>query len=169
MITWRDVLSGEKSLPYFKKIMMLLDRERANGITIYPPAKDIFNAFYFTELNKVKVVILGQDPYHGFNQAHGLAFSVKPGLPIPLSLRNIYKELSSDIPSFILPNHGCLQSWAEQGVMLLNSVLTVQAGKAHSHANLGWDVFTDKVIQVINEKKSGIVFLFWGYHAKKKV
>ncbi|OIV47909.1 uracil-DNA glycosylase [Sodalis sp. TME1] len=168
MLTWRDALAQEKTLPYFQETLAFVARERAAGITVYPPAKEVFNAFRFTELNAVKVVILGQDPYHGPNQAHGLSFSVKPGVPAPPSLVNIYKELASDIPGFVIPKHGCLQSWAQQGVMLLNTVLTVEAGKAHSHASLGWETFTDKVIKVLNTHREGIVFLLWGSHAQKK-
>ncbi len=113
-------------------------------------------------------MILGQDPYHGPNQAHGLSFSVQPGIPAPPSLVNMYKELVSDIPGFQCPNHGCLIGWAKQGVLLLNTVLTVERGNAHSHANLGWETFTDKVIAAINEHRSGVVFLLWGSHAQKK-
>ncbi|MBX4181128.1 uracil-DNA glycosylase [Sodalis sp. CWE] len=167
-ITWQDVLAKEKNLPYFQKILLFLFRRRASGIIVYPSAKDIFNAFRFTELNKIKVVILGQDPYHGPNQAHGFSFSVKPGAPIPPSLYNIYRELSKDIPNFIIPNHGCLQSWANQGVMLLNTILTVEAGKAYSHGNIGWEIFTDKVIKILNANRKGIIFLLWGAHAQKK-
>lgn len=168
MLTWRDALAQEKTLPYFQETLAFVAKERAAGMTIYPPAKDVFNAFRFTELNAVKVVILGQDPYHGPNQAHGLSFSVKPGVPAPPSLVNIYKELACDIPGFVIPSHGCLQSWAQQGVMLLNTVLTVEAGKAHSHASLGWETFTDRVIKVLNAQREGIVFLLWGSHAQKK-
>ncbi|KYP97044.1 uracil-DNA glycosylase [Sodalis-like endosymbiont of Proechinophthirus fluctus] len=168
MLTWRDAIAHEKTLPYFQETLAFVARERATGITVYPPAKEVFNAFRFTELNAVKVVILGQDPYHGPNQAHGLSFSVKPGVPAPPSLANIYKELASDIPGFVIPKHGCLQSWAQQGVMLLNTVLTVEAGKAHSHASLGWETFTDNVIKVLNTHREGIVFLLWGSHAQKK-
>ncbi|AHF76158.1 Uracil-DNA glycosylase [Sodalis praecaptivus] len=168
MLTWRDALAQEKTLPYFQETLAFVARERAAGITVYPPAKEVFNAFRFTELDAVKVVILGQDPYHGPNQAHGLSFSVKPGVPAPPSLVNIYKELASDIPGFVIPKHGCLQSWAQQGVMLLNTVLTVEAGKAHSHASLGWETFTDKVIKVLNTHREGVVFLLWGSHAQKK-
>lgn len=168
VLTWQDALAQEKTLPYFQKTLAFVARERAEGMTVYPPAKDVFNAFRFTELNAVKVVILGQDPYHGPNQAHGLSFSVKPGVPAPPSLVNIYKELASDIPGFVIPNHGCLQSWAQQGVMLLNTVLTVEAGKAHSHGSLGWETFTHKVIKVLNAQRESIVFLLWGSHAQKK-
>ncbi|MCC7803358.1 uracil-DNA glycosylase, partial [Escherichia coli] len=142
--------------------------ERQSGVTIYPPQKDVFNAFRFTELGDVKVVILGQDPYHGPGQAHGLAFSVRPGIATPPSLLNMYKELENTIPGFTRPNHGYLESWARQGVLLLNTVLTVRAGQAHSHASLGWETFTDKVISLINQHREGVVFLLWGSHAQKK-
>ncbi|CUX96486.1 uracil-DNA glycosylase [Candidatus Doolittlea endobia] len=168
MLTWRDVLAQEKNLPYLRDMLMFVDKERAAGKTIYPPAKDMFNVFRFTELNAVKVVILGQDPYHGPNQANGLAFSVKSGVPVPPSLVNIYKELANDIPGFAIPKHGCLQNWAQQGVMLLNTILTVEAGKARSHAGLGWETFTDKVIRVLDAQREGIVFLLWGSYAQKK-
>lgn len=167
-LTWHDVLAQEKQQPYFVQTLEFVGKARADGKVIYPPQKDVFNAFRYTELNQVKVVILGQDPYHGPNQAHGLSFSVRPGIPAPPSLMNMYKELANDIPGFILPQHGCLQSWAEQGVLLLNTVLTVEAGQAHSHANLGWETFTDRVISALNEKRDGIVFLLWGAHAQKK-
>lgn len=167
-LTWHDVIGQEKEQPYFQETLAFVAAERAAGKTIYPPQKEVFNAFRFTELNDVRVVILGQDPYHGPNQAHGLAFSVRPGVPVPPSLVNIYKELQSDIPGFNRPEHGCLQSWAEQGVMLLNTVLTVERGQAHSHARLGWETFTDRVIAAINEHCEGVVFLLWGSHAQKK-
>ncbi|ATA22935.1 uracil-DNA glycosylase [Brenneria goodwinii] len=167
-LTWHDVLAQEKQQPYFINTLEFVAKERAAGKTIYPPQKDVFNAFRFTELHQVKVVILGQDPYHGPNQAHGLSFSVRPGVPAPPSLVNIYKELANDIPDFEIPQHGFLQSWAEQGVLLLNTVLTVEAGKAHSHANLGWETFTDRVISALNESREGLVFLLWGSHAQKK-
>ncbi|TCL06824.1 MULTISPECIES: uracil-DNA glycosylase [Sodalis] len=166
--TWRDTLAEEKTKPYFRQTLAFVAQERAEGKTVYPPQPDVFNAFRYTELATVKVVILGQDPYHGPNQAHGLSFSVRPGVPAPPSLVNIYKELSADIPGFTIPDHGCLQSWAGQGVLLLNTVLTVEAGKAHSHASLGWETFTDKVIEVLNECREGVVFLLWGSHAQKK-
>ena len=143
-------------------------QEREAGRIIYPPAADVFNAFKATEFNQVKVVILGQDPYHGAGQAHGLAFSVRPKIDIPPSLVNIYKELADDIPGFRTPQHGCLQHWAEQGVLLLNTVLTVRAGQAHSHASLGWEQFTDRVITQLNEYREHIVFMLWGSHAQKK-
>ncbi|CAQ83368.1 MULTISPECIES: uracil-DNA glycosylase [Photorhabdus] len=167
-LTWHNVIGNEKKQPYFIDTLAYVAKERQAGKTIYPPQQDVFNAFRYTELADIKVVILGQDPYHGPNQAHGLSFSVQPGIPAPPSLVNMYKELASDIPGFQHPNHGCLISWAKQGVLLLNTVLTVERGNAHSHANLGWETFTDKVIAAINEHRSGVVFLLWGSHAQKK-
>jgi len=167
-LTWHDVLAEEKEKPYFIEMLSMVAKERAAGKTVYPPQKDVFNAFRLTELGDVKVVILGQDPYHGPNQAHGLAFSVLPGVAVPPSLVNMYKELVTDIPGFQRPNHGFLESWARQGVLLLNTVLTVEAGKAHSHARFGWETFTDRVIAVINEHRENVVFLLWGSHAQKK-
>lgn len=167
-LTWHDVLAEEKQQPYFLNTLQTVASERQSGVTIYPPQKDVFNAFRFTELGDVKVVILGQDPYHGPGQAHGLAFSVRPGIAIPPSLLNMYKELENTIPGFTRPNHGYLESWARQGVLLLNTVLTVRAGQAHSHASLGWETFTDKVISLINQHREGVVFLLWGSHAQKK-
>lgn len=167
-MTWHDVLAEEKEKPYFKETLARVAAERAAGKTVYPPQKDVFNAFRLTELGAVKVVILGQDPYHGPNQAHGLAFSVLPGVAVPPSLVNMYKELVTDIPGFQRPNHGFLESWARQGVMLLNTVLTVEASQAHSHAKFGWETFTDNVIAAINQHREGVVFLLWGSHAQKK-
>ncbi|MGL9760592.1 MAG: uracil-DNA glycosylase [Symbiopectobacterium sp.] len=167
-LTWHAVLAQEKEQPYFVQTLTFVSNARAKGKVIYPPQKDVFNAFRYTEFNQVKVVILGQDPYHRPNQAHGLSFSVRPGIPAPSSLMNMYKELANDVPGFKIPQHGCLQSWAEQGVLLLNTVLTVEAGQAYSHANLGWETFTDRVISVLNEKRDGIVFLLWGVHAQGK-
>ena len=142
MLTWSDVIGSEKEQDYFKSTLATVRAEREAGKVIYPPATDVFNAFKLTELDQVKVVILGQDPYHGPNQAHGLCFSVLPGVRTPPSLVNIYKEMQRDLPGFVTPNHGFLESWAKQGVLLLNTVLTVQAGQAHSHAHLGWETFT---------------------------
>lgn len=167
-LTWNDVIGAEKQQAYFQQTLSFVDAERQAGKVIYPPAKDVFNAFRFTEFNQVKVVILGQDPYHGPNQAHGLCFSVLPGIKPPPSLVNMYKELAQDIEGFQMPAHGFLQSWAEQGVLLLNTVLTVEQGKAHSHATSGWEVFTDRVIEAINQHQQGVVFLLWGSHAQKK-
>lgn len=169
-LTWHDVLAEEKEKekPYFIETLKQVADQRAAGVTVYPPQKDVFNAFRLTELGDVNVVILGQDPYHGPHQAHGLAFSVLPGVQVPPSLQNIYKELMQDIPGFQKPNHGFLESWAKQGVMLLNTVLTVEAGKAHSHARFGWETFTDNVIAAINQHCQGVIFLLWGSHAQKK-
>ncbi len=166
-MTWKDALHEEKEKPYFKKIMAFLDEERAKGKIIYPPKNDIFNALKAAPFDQIKVVILGQDPYHGANQAHGMCFSVKKGVPPPPSLINIFKELNSDI-GIPIPKHGYLQHWAHQGVLLLNTVLTVEAGNAHSHANIGWEIFTDKIIEKLNQERQGIVFLLWGSHAQKK-
>jgi len=168
MTSWTDLLATEKQQDYFKQTLKYVDDQRAQGFTIYPPKDQVFNAFSATPFEKIKVVILGQDPYHGANQAHGLCFSVMPGVKTPPSLVNIYKELKQDIEGFEIPSHGYLQSWAEQGVMLLNTVLTVEQGNAHSHKNLGWEKFTDRVIQKINDNGNGIVFLLWGSHAQKK-
>ncbi|MGF6148043.1 Uracil-DNA glycosylase [Kingella potus] len=168
MHTWTQALADEKQKPYFRRILDTVRTERENGQTVYPPAADVFNAFKATEFAAVKAVILGQDPYHGAGQAHGLAFSVRPGIPVPPSLQNIYKELADDIPGFRIPATGCLQPWAEQGVLLLNTVLTVRAGQAHSHAALGWETFTDTVIRRLAEERTGLVFILWGGHAQKK-
>nr|WP_314265662.1 uracil-DNA glycosylase [uncultured Moellerella sp.] len=167
-ITWHDVIGSEKDQDYFKETLAYVANERKNGKTIYPPQEDVFSAFRYNELADIKVVILGQDPYHGPNQAHGLSFSVRPGVPAPPSLVNIYKELEKDIEGFTRPTHGYLASWAQQGVLLLNTVLTVEKGKAHSHAHLGWETFTDRVIAAINEHRSDVIFLLWGAHAQKK-
>lgn len=167
-LTWHDVIGNEKQQEYFQHTLAFVEAERQAGKVIFPPAHDVFNAFRFTEFDQVKVVILGQDPYHGPNQAHGLCFSVQPGIKTPPSLVNIYKELAQDIPGFTIPAHGYLKSWAEQGVLLLNTVLTVEQGKAHSHAKTGWETFTDRVIDALNQHGDGIVFLLWGSHAQKK-
>lgn len=168
MKTWKEAIGEEKSQDYFQQILHYVQQERATGKTIYPPQAEVFSAFALTEFGDVKVVILGQDPYHGPNQAHGLSFSVKPPVPAPPSLVNIYKELAQDIEGFQIPPHGCLVEWAKQGVLLLNTVLTVEQGKAHSHANIGWERFTDKVIAQLNQHRENLVFLLWGSHAQKK-
>lgn len=167
-LTWHDVIGAEKQQEYFQQTLAFVESERASGKVVFPPTKDVFNAFKTTEFGDVKVVILGQDPYHGPNQAHGLCFSVLPGVKTPPSLVNMYKELAQDVEGFEIPKHGYLQSWAEQGVLLLNTVLTVEQGKAHSHAKSGWETFTDRVIEAINQHQSGVVFLLWGAHAQKK-
>ncbi|BBO26648.1 uracil-DNA glycosylase [Alteromonas sp. I4] len=168
MPAWQEVLGPVKRADFFQQLMARIDAERAAGKAIYPPASEVFNAFTLTPLDNVKVVILGQDPYHGPGQAHGLCFSVQPGVNTPPSLVNIYKELAQDIEGFQIPEHGNLTAWAEQGVLLLNTVLTVEQGKAHSHAKWGWETFTDAVIKSVNDIQHGVVFLLWGSHAQKK-
>ena len=168
MTTWQDALGPQKEAEYFTRLMARIQSEREAGKVIYPPQQDVFNALKFTPLESVKVVILGQDPYHGPDQAHGLCFSVLPGVKTPPSLVNIYKELATDIDGFVIPEHGTLTGWAEQGVLLLNTVLTVEQGKAHSHAKWGWETFTDAVIDAVNRHQQGVVFLLWGSHAQKK-
>lgn len=165
--SWLAELEDEFEQEYMQKLKSFLRQEKAAGKQIYPPGNQIFNALNITPLNRVKVVILGQDPYHGPGQAHGLCFSVQPGVDIPPSLINIYKELQSDLD--IAPaSHGCLTSWAEQGVLLLNAVLTVERSRAASHQGKGWEQFTDKVVHVLNDKCEGLVFLLWGSYAQKK-
>lgn len=164
---WKAALHDEFAAPYFYALKDFLVEERREQ-TIYPPAPDVFNALRYTPLGNVKVMILGQDPYHGPGQAHGLSFSVRPGVRIPPSLRNIYKELTEDIPGFVAPRHGYLRSWAEQGVLLLNAVLTVQAGQANSHQGKGWEQFTDAVISAVNAQPERVVFILWGSYARKK-
>lgn len=168
MKTWAEAIGAEKSTPYFQAILARVQQEKVAGKVVYPPANEIFSAFALTEFAEVKVVILGQDPYHGINQAHGLSFSVKPGIAPPPSLVNMYKELAQDIEGFQIPKHGYLIDWAKQGVLLLNTVLTVEHGKAHSHANFGWETFTDKVIAQLNQHREHLVFLLWGSHAQRK-
>ncbi|MFV0574346.1 MAG: uracil-DNA glycosylase [Vibrio sp.] len=168
MQTWDELLTEQRQQTYFQQLESFVQSEIDSGKTIFPPQDDIFSAFQYTPFDQVKVVILGQDPYHGPNQAHGLAFSVLPEVKIPPSLRNMYKELAQDIDGFTIPEHGYLSSWAEQGVLLLNTVLTVEQGKAHSHAKSGWETFTDQVIEQLNSQHSGLVFLLWGSHAQKK-
>jgi len=167
-MTWSSVLSAEKEKAYYQSMMDKIHRERALGKNVFPQEKDIFTAFDLTVFDDVKVVILGQDPYHGEGQAHGLSFSVLPGIKTPPSLRNMYKELAEDINDFTIPDHGYLESWAKQGVLLLNTVLTVEEGKAHSHAKFGWEKFTDSIIEQLNTHKEGVIFLLWGAHAQKK-
>lgn len=167
-LTWRDVIESQHQQAYFKQTLSFVAQERLAGKVIYPPEEDVFNAFELTELDAVKVVILGQDPYHGQGQAHGLCFSVLPGVKTPPSLVNIYKELAEDISGFEIPTHGYLKSWAQQGVLLLNTVLTVEQGAAHSHSKAGWEVFTDHIVDTLNQQCEGVVFLLWGAHAQKK-
>ncbi|MBK4775533.1 uracil-DNA glycosylase [Candidatus Pantoea edessiphila] len=168
MLTWRDVLAEEKKKLYFTNILELIKNKRSAGIQIYPAQKDVFNAFRLTELKDIKVVILGQDPYCRPKQAHGLAFSVLPEARIPPSLKNIYKELFHDIYDFKQPKHGFLGSWAKQGILLLNTILTVEEGKSFSHAKIGWEKFTNTVINIINKNCNKVIFLLWGLHAQNK-
>lgn len=165
---WLEVLSEEFGKDYMVQLRQFLNNEKDAGNKIYPKETDIFNAFWKTPFSDLKVVILGQDPYHGENQAHGLSFSVQKGITIPPSLRNIYKELTTDIPGFVTPNHGNLTEWAEQGVLLLNASLTVRAGTPGSHQKKGWEEFTDQVIKTISDKKQGIIFILWGAFAQAK-
>ncbi len=164
---WLAHLHAEFEKEYMQRLSAYLRAQKANGKVIYPSGDNIFSALNATPLDQVKVVILGQDPYHGPNQAHGLCFSVPHGVGIPPSLKNIYKELQSDLGCSI-PQHGNLQAWANQGVLLLNSVLTVERGQAGSHQNRGWERFTDHVVAEINSKSSNVVFLLWGAYAQKK-
>ena len=164
--SWEKALKGEFSKDYYKKLFVKV-REEYQTRTIYPPADDIFNAFHFTPLEEVKVVILGQDPYHEPGQAHGLCFSVKPHVPIPQSLVNIYKELEDDLGCYI-PNNGYLEKWARQGVLMLNTVLTVRAHQANSHKDIGWEQFTDAAIRVLADQDRPMVFVLWGKPAQRK-
>lgn len=163
---WLRPLSPEFRKPYYKKLYETVVNEYQN-YEVFPPSDDIFNAFNLTPLSKVKVVIFGQDPYHGYGQAHGLCFSVKPDVQIPPSLVNIYKELQSDLGCTI-PNHGYLVKWAQQGVLMLNTILTVRAHQAFSHKGIGWEEFTDAAIRILNEQNRPIVFILWGKPAQMK-
>jgi uracil-DNA glycosylase len=165
--SWKEILKDEFSQPYFQQITLHLKTEKAQGKIIYPPGPLIFNVFNTTPADKVKVVILGQDPYHGPGQAHGLCFSVPAGIPPPPSLINIFKELHTDT-GIRIPNHGNLTHWAQQGVFLLNASLTVRAGEPMSHARIGWATFTDSVIRKISETQQHVVFLLWGKFAQEK-
>ena len=164
---WKAALAGEFKSEYMENLRQFLLQEKVSGKRIFPAGENIFNALNSTPLYKVKLVVLGQDPYHGPGQAHGLCFSVLPGVDIPPSLQNIYKELRSDV-GFNPPHHGYLQYWAEQGVLLLNAVLTVEAHKAGSHQGKGWERFTDRVVHILNEQRNNLVFLLWGAYAQKK-
>ena len=165
--SWKEVLQQEFTKPYFQQIITFLKTEKASGKIIYPPGGLIFNAFLQTPFNEVKVVVLGQDPYHGHGQAHGLSFSVPDNVKPPPSLVNIFKELQQDV-GLPIPQNGNLTSWAKQGVLLLNAVLTVSARDAASHAKIGWMHFTDAVIKTISQQKEGVVFLLWGKFAHDK-
>ncbi|MBN7771436.1 uracil-DNA glycosylase [Marinobacter daepoensis] len=164
---WGERLADEFRQPYMQKLAEFLAAEEQAGKVLYPPSSHCFNALNSTPLDQVSVVILGQDPYHGPGQAHGLCFSVRPQVPPPPSLVNIFKEIETDL-NIAPPDHGCLQPWAEQGVLLLNSVLTVEQSSAGAHQGKGWETFTDKVIEVINRERHNVVFLLWGSYARKK-
>ncbi|WDU80067.1 uracil-DNA glycosylase [Lysinibacillus sp. G01H] len=163
---WQEVLKDELEKPYYQKLRQFVANEYSTQ-TIYPPMNDVMNAFYTTAYHDVKVIILGQDPYHGPNQAHGLSFSVKPGIPHPPSLRNMLQELQDDLGCPI-PQNGTLTKWAEQGVMLLNTVLTVRAGQANSHKEQGWEQFTDAVIDLLAAREEPLIFVLWGKPAQRK-
>lgn len=163
---WENPIQQELKEDYYLKLRQFLITEYKSRV-VYPPMGDIFNAFHFTSLTGTKVCIIGQDPYHGPNQAHGLSFSVKPGVVIPPSLLNIYKELETDL-GYPIPNHGCLTSWAEQGVLLLNAVLTVRGGEAGSHRNVGWETFTSRIIETLNQREEPVIFILWGRDAQNK-
>ncbi len=163
---WNELLKDEFSKPYYMNLRAFLKNEYKTK-TIYPSMYDIFNALRYTSYSEVKAVIIGQDPYHGEGQAHGLCFSVKKGVKKPPSLENIFKELKNDI-DILPPNHGELTEWAKQGVLLLNTVLTVQSGMPNSHKNKGWEIFTDKIISLLSEREKPIVFILWGAYAKEK-
>ncbi|MEZ4302417.1 MAG: uracil-DNA glycosylase [Polyangiaceae bacterium] len=165
--SWRAVLAGELEKPYFKDLSRFVDEER-RAHEVFPPEREVFSAFALTPFDRVRVLLLGQDPYHDNGQAHGLCFSVKPGVKPPPSLRNMYKELQTDIPGFTPPAHGFLQRWAEQGILLLNAVLTVRAHAPASHAGHGWETFTDAVIGKLNARPAPLVFCLWGGYAQKK-
>lgn len=168
MQTWKEVIGQLKQTDFFKQAYAYQKQQRMLGINVFPPEDQIFNAFVYTPFEKLKAVIIGQDPYHEKGQAMGLSFSVPVGIPIPKSLHNIYKELSDDIPGFKKPNHGNLVPWARQGVLLLNTVLTVNESEANSHKGQGWELFTDEVIKAISSNCTNIVFLLWGNNAIQK-
>jgi len=162
---WSELLASEREMDYFESLYSFLYNNQSKEI--YPPKENWYKAFEYSSCASTKVIILGQDPYHGINQAEGLSFSVPEGVPIPPSLRNIYIEIKSDL-GITMPNHGHLSHWAKQGVLLLNSVLTVEKNSPASHANQGWEIFTDNVIKLLNKKKDNLVFLLWGAYAGKK-
>ncbi len=164
---WDELLKDEFEKDYYKKLRQFLVEEYKTK-TIYPDKYNIFNALKLTSYKDAKIVMLGQDPYHGPNQAHGLAFSVKPGVQTPPSLLNMYKELHNTLGCYI-PNNGHLVNWAEQGILLLNTALTVRAGEANSHRNKGWEIFTDRVISILNDREDPVIFILWGNNAKEKV
>ncbi|MBP3563618.1 MAG: uracil-DNA glycosylase [Bacteroidales bacterium] len=165
--SWKDALAGEFEKPYFASLVRFLHEEKAAGQRIFPPGSQIFRAFDLTPVSELKVVILGQDPYHGSGQAHGLSFSVPDGVPAPPSLKNIFKEIEADL-GVKMSGYPNLEKWARQGVLLLNAVLTVRAGVAASHSKIGWEEFTDAVIRYISDNCEGVVFLLWGNFARSK-
>ncbi|MDH7945136.1 uracil-DNA glycosylase [Pseudohongiella sp. SYSU M77423] len=165
--SWKDELAGEFDKPYMQSLRQFLLQEKQQGQQIFPPGNQIFNALNTTPFDKVRVVILGQDPYHGPGQAHGLCFSVQQDVAVPPSLQNIYKELHADL-GLPVPSHGNLMQWAEQGVLLLNAVLTVRAGQANSHQGKGWEHFTDRIVELLNERREHLVFMLWGSYAQRK-
>ncbi|MER7179351.1 uracil-DNA glycosylase [Streptomyces hyaluromycini] len=165
--SWRGVLGDELQQPYFKELTEFVEEERAKG-PVYPPREEVFAALEATPYDQVKVFVLGQDPYHGEGQGHGLCFSVRPGVRIPPSLRNIYKEMREELGWESAPDNGYLMPWARQGVLLLNAVLTVRAGEANSHKNKGWEKFTDAVIRAVADRPDPAVFVLWGGYAQKK-
>ena len=165
--SWRPLLKAEITKPYFHDLQQFVIREQQTR-TVYPPENEIFSALKLTPYDKVKVLLLGQDPYPGKDQAHGLCFSVKPGIKPPASLRNIYKELQSDV-GFRIPNNGYLVPWARQGILMLNAVLTVRAGEPNSHKGRGWETFTDSIISKVSEHDSPVIFVLWGAYAQKKI
>ncbi len=167
-VSWFEKLKNEFEKPYLLQLRDFLKLEQASGFITYPKNNQIFNAFNHTPFHKVKVVILGQDPYHGDGQAHGLSFSVPKGIALPPSLKNICKELVNEYPDFKMPIGGDLTPWAMQGVLLLNATLTVRAHEAGSHQNKGWEIFTDQIISILSAEKKGIVFILWGNYAKQK-
>ena len=168
-LSWKTHLDPEFEKDYMLQLRTFLQAEKQSGYTILPRSEEVFNAFNHTPFDAVKIVILGQDPYHGVGQAHGLSFSVRKGIAIPPSLQNIYKELQTDIPGFQYPTHGELTQWADQGVLLLNATLTVRLSQAGSHQNKGWEQFTDQAIASLSEHREGLIFMLWGKFAQNKI
>ncbi|KAJ2710033.1 uracil DNA glycosylase [Coemansia spiralis] len=166
--SWLPHLRAELAKPYFRQLKRFLREEHQKGKQIFPPARDLYSWTRFAPLDRVRVVILGQDPYHGPGQAHGLAFSVRPGVRVPPSLANMYRALKNDYPDFAPPAHGYLGGWAQQGVLMLNAALSVEAHKANAHAGKGWEQLTDRAIELVNQRQENVVFMLWGSHAQKK-
>ncbi|KAJ2785850.1 uracil DNA glycosylase [Coemansia javaensis] len=166
--SWLPHLRAELAAPYFRQLKQFLRAEHEHKKAIFPPARDVYSWTRFAPLDRVRVVILGQDPYHGPGQAHGLAFSVRPGVRVPPSLANMYRALKNDYPDFVAPGHGYLGGWAQQGVLMLNAALTVEAHNANSHAGRGWERLTDRVVELVNRRADNVVFMLWGSHAQKK-